>query len=67
MEILTVDELAELLRLSRNRIVLMARNGDIPALMLDGRLRFNAIEIENWINQNRVKSRSPNAQGSMGQ
>ena len=58
MEILTVDELAELLRLSRNRIVLMARNGDIPALMLDGRLRFNAIEIENWINQNRVKSGS---------
>lgn len=55
MELLTVDELAELLRLSRNRIILMARNGDLPALRLDGRLRFEATEIEDWLRQNRVR------------
>lgn len=55
MELLTVDELAELLRLSRTRIVLMARHGDLPALLLAGRFRFDVIEIEDWVKQNRVK------------
>jgi excisionase family DNA binding protein len=54
MELLTVDELAEILRLTRNRVVRMARNGEMPAVVLDGRLRFDSIEIENWVRQNRI-------------
>ncbi|MBI4284159.1 MAG: helix-turn-helix domain-containing protein [Chloroflexi bacterium] len=49
MEILTVDEVAELLRLSANRVLLLARRGEIPSLMIDGRARFDAREIEDWI------------------
>jgi len=42
VEFLTVDELPELLRVSRNQVVLMARRGNIPAYHIDGRLRFDA-------------------------
>jgi excisionase family DNA binding protein len=42
MELLTVDEVAELLRVSRNKLVLMARRGEIPAISIAGKLRFDA-------------------------
>lgn len=58
MELLTTDELSEILRLSRSRIVLMAKRGEIPAVMLSGRLRFDASEIEKWVNGNRIRKPS---------
>jgi excisionase family DNA binding protein len=59
MELLTTDELAEILRLPRNRVILMARRGEIPALLLCGKLRFEANEVEAWLKQNRVKPGNP--------
>ena len=53
MEILTADEVAELLRISRNRVILMARRGAIPSLLIDGRVRFDASEIQDWIKMQR--------------
>ena len=61
MELLTVDELAELLRISRNKLILMARRGDIPAISLFGKLLFDADEIGKWLKQNRVGGRSANS------
>ena len=55
MELLTVDELSELLRLSRNKVILMARRGEIPALLVGGKICFDADEIERWLKQNRLK------------
>lgn len=49
IEIITADEVAELLRLSSNRVLLLARRGEIPSLLIDGRLRFDAEEIEEWV------------------
>lgn len=49
MELLTVEEIAELLRISRNRVILMARRGEIPSLRVLGKLRFDANEIELWL------------------
>jgi excisionase family DNA binding protein len=54
MELLTVDELSELLRVSRNRVLIMVRRGEIPALRVLGRLRFSADEIDQWLNANRL-------------
>jgi len=45
MELLTVDELSELLKISRNRVILTAKRGEIPALQVFGKLRFDAGEI----------------------
>ncbi len=53
IEILIPEELAELLRLSQNRVILLARQGEIPSLNIDGRLRFDASEIEEWIRAQR--------------
>ena len=46
IDVLTTDELDELLRLSANRVLLLARRGDIPYFRIDGRVRFDAQAIE---------------------
>jgi len=54
MELLEAYELAELLRLTTNQVVLRARRGEIPALQLFGKLRFDANEIQEWLNKQRL-------------
>jgi len=49
IDVLTADELGELLKLSAHRILLLARRGDIPHFRVDGRVRFDAEAIEEWI------------------
>jgi len=58
MDLLTLDELADLLRISRNRIIILVKNGDIPALRVFGKLIFDANEIEHWLKQHRVQKES---------
>ena len=67
MEILTADELSELLRLPKGKIVVLARRGEIPAFTLLGKLRFSANEIEEWLKQNGLASNGKVvAQGTPG-
>jgi len=49
IELLTPDEVGELLRLSANRVVVLARRGEIPFLTIDGHVRFDAKDIEDWL------------------
>ena len=49
IEILTADEVGELIRLSANRVVALARRGEIPYLTIDGHVRFDARDIEDWL------------------
>ena len=53
IEILTPDEVGELLRLSSNRIIVLARRGEIPFLTIDGHSRFDAKDIEDWLRYQR--------------
>ncbi len=53
VEILTTEEVAELLRLSPNRVLLLARRGDIPFFRVDGRACFDGEEIDDWIKAQR--------------
>ena len=55
MELLNADEVATLLQLSRNKVVLMAKSGEIPAYVLLGKLRFDADEIAAWVKKLRVE------------
>lgn len=55
MELLTVDDLSELLRVSRNKIILLTRRGEIPAYVVCGKIRFDANEVEAWLKQNQLK------------
>jgi excisionase family DNA binding protein len=56
MELLTTDEVAELLRISRNQVVLMAKRGELPAVSVLGKLRFDANELEAWLKERRLRS-----------
>jgi len=53
IEILTPDEVCELLRLSANRVVVLARRGEIPFLTIDGHVRFDAKDVEDWLRYQR--------------
>jgi excisionase family DNA binding protein len=53
MEILTPEELGELLRLPPNRVIILARRGEIPSFSVDGRMRFDASEVESWLKSRR--------------
>jgi excisionase family DNA binding protein len=53
IEIFTPDELGELIRLSANRVVALARRGEIPFLTIDGHIRFDARDVEDWLQSRR--------------
>ncbi len=55
IDLLTAEELAELLRVSPNRILLLVRRGEIPILRVCGKIRFDASDIEAWLK--RLKDR----------
>ena len=51
---LTLDELAEYLKLSRTKLYRMAQNGEIPASKIGSQWRFDREEIDAW-----MKSQKP--------
>lgn len=51
MKVLTVDEVASLLKLTRVTIYRMAKAGDIPALKVGKVWRFPEEEIEAWLTE----------------
>ena len=53
IEILTPDEVGELFRITTNRVLAMARRGELPYLTIDGRMRFDARDIEDWLRYQR--------------
>jgi hypothetical protein len=63
IELLTPDEVGELLRLSANRVVVLARRREIPSLIIDGHLRFDVRDLEDWLRYQR--SDAPSLPGKM--
>lgn len=53
IEILTPEEVGDLLRLSANRVVVLARRGELPYLTIDGHMRFDARDVEDWLKYQR--------------
>lgn len=53
IEILTPEEVGELLRVPANRVIALARRGELPYLTIDGRMRFSADDIEDWLKYQR--------------
>lgn len=50
-EILTVDELAEYLKMSRAKIYHMAQRGELPAAKIGAHWRFRKDLIDDWLLQ----------------
>ncbi len=50
-ELLTVDEVANILKLSKNAVYVLIHRRQIPVVKIGRRVRFSASEIEEWIQQ----------------
>ena len=50
---LTLDELAEYLKLSRTKLYRMAQKGEIPASKVGAQWRFDREEIDAWMKNQR--------------
>jgi len=64
---LTLDELAEYLKLSNSKLYRMAQDGSIPASKVASQWRFDRLEIDEWMKSQRphlVKSTSNDMQDS---
>ena len=52
-KLLTPDEVAEMLRIARKTVVVMAREERIPCIRVGRFVRFDRAEIDRWINSHR--------------
>jgi len=52
-QLLTPDEVADMIRVARKTVVVMAREGRIPCIRIGRFVRFDAPEIDRWIDSQR--------------
>jgi excisionase family DNA binding protein len=50
-EVLTIREIAELLKLAEKTVYSMAQRGEIPAFKVRGQWRVRRSEMERWIDK----------------
>lgn len=56
-EILTLPEVAQLLKVAQKTVYSMAQKGQIPAFKVGGQWRFKRVDIDQWIEQRKAASR----------
>jgi excisionase family DNA binding protein len=56
-EILTLPEVAQLLKVAEKTVYTMAQKGQLPAFKVRGQWRFTRIDIDHWIEQQKKASR----------
>jgi len=52
-QLLTPDEVAEMLQIARKTVVVMAREERIPSIRIGRFVRFDPAEIDRWIDSQR--------------
>lgn len=55
-EILTVPEVAQLLKVAEKTVYTMAQKGELPAFKVRGQWRFKRVDIDQWIEQQKAAS-----------
>jgi excisionase family DNA binding protein len=56
-QILTLPEVAQLLKVAEKTAYTMAQNGQLPAFKVRAQWRFNSVDIDHWIEEQKVTSR----------
>lgn len=51
--LITVDELAAVLRCQPEKVYRLAARGELPSYKVEGRRLFNEIEVARWLEQRR--------------
>lgn len=57
-EVLTIKELANLLKIGEKTAYTMAQGGELPGFKVRGQWRFRRLDIETWIHSQMKKSES---------
>jgi len=60
---LTIDELADYLKMGRTTLYRMAQKADIPASKIGNQWRFDREEIDEWMKSQRPAAASRNSKG----
>lgn len=55
-EILTLPEVARLLKVAEKTVYTMAQRGEIPAFKVRGQWRFKRADIDSWIEQQKSET-----------
>lgn len=56
-EILTLPEVAQLLKVAEKTVYSMAQKGLLPAFKVGGQWRFKRVDLDQWIEQQKAASR----------
>ena len=56
-EMLTLPEVARLLRVTTKTVYIMAQKSQLPAFKVGGLWRFQRVDIDRWIEQQKANSR----------
>lgn len=56
-EILTLPEVAQLLKVAEKTVYTMAQKGELPAFKVRGQWRFKRADLDQWIEQQKAASR----------
>jgi excisionase family DNA binding protein len=59
-EILTLPEVAQLLKVAEKTVYTMAQQSEIPAFKVRGQWRFKRTDIDQWIEEQKAASRNTN-------
>ena len=57
-EILTLPEVAQLLKVAEKTVYTLAQKGQLPAFKVGGQWRFQRVDIDRWIEQQKGSSRN---------
>jgi excisionase family DNA binding protein len=55
-EILTLPEVAQLLKVAEKTVYTMAQKGELPAFKVRGQWRFKRIDLDQWIEKQKAAS-----------
>jgi excisionase family DNA binding protein len=56
-EILTLPEIAQLLKVAEKTVYSMAQKKQLPAFKVGGQWRFKRVDLDHWIEQRKAASR----------
>lgn len=56
-EILTLSEVAQLLKVAEKTVYSMAQKGQLPAFKVGGQWRFKRVDLDAWIEQQKAAAR----------
>jgi excisionase family DNA binding protein len=57
-EILTLPDVAQLLKVAEKTVYTMAQRGELPAFKVRGQWRFKRADLDQWIEHQKVSSRN---------